>query len=427
MFLSAVDLEYRFSNGSLPVMGSMTYENIGPISGVKRSVYSLAENKEGELWGGTQAGILFRIVFAKTASGNLDVPNARVEEFKEKDGIRGLSGLAVGPIEGKVYTSGIDGFYFFNSSTQEFERDPIFSFSDEIANINLDTYGLGVAETGNVYLDFKGEKRLAARQADGTFILQSYPFNLINSSRVASAYTEPNGVIWFGTDEGLIRLDPNKDYKIDHPVPVYFNSIVTGEKSLAPKEYLAGAIPEIAFKGNGIRFDYSAPYFIRENQIRYQTFLEGLDADWSNWEDKVYREFSNLPWGTYTFRVRAKNTFGTVSEEIDYTFEISPPWYATWWAYLLYFLSFGLIVFGMVKFQTGRILAKERERNLEREVVQAKEIEKAYNKLKATQSQLIQSEKMASLGELTAGIAHEIQNPIEFCQQFRRGQRRTHR
>lgn len=398
--------------------GEYDYENIGPISGVKRSVYSLAENKEGELWGGTQAGILFRIVFAKTASGNLDVPNARVEEFKKKDGIRGLSGLAVGPIEGKVYTSGIEGFYFFYPSIQEFERDPVFSFSDEIANINLDTYGIGVAETGNVYLDFKGEKRLAVRHADGTFILQSYPFNLINSSRVASAYTEPSGVIWFGTDEGLIRLDPNKDYKIDHPVPVYFNSIVTGEKSLAPKEYLDGSIPKIAFKGNGIRFDYSAPYFIRENQIRYQTFLEGLDADWSNWEDKVYREFSNLPWGKYTFRVRAKNTFGTVSEEIDYTFEISPPWYATWWAYLLYFLSFGLIVYGVVKFQTGRILAKERERNLEREVVQAKEIEKAYNKLKATQSQLIQSEKMASLGELTAGIAHEIQNPLNFVNNF---------
>jgi signal transduction histidine kinase len=65
-----------------------------------------------------------------------------------------------------------------------------------------------------------------------------------------------------------------------------------------------------------------------------------------------------------------------------------------------------------------RIVLAERQKNQERELSQAKAIEKAYTELKSTQAQLIQSEKMASLGELTAGIAHEIQNPLNFVNNF---------
>ena len=57
-------------------------------------------------------------------------------------------------------------------------------------------------------------------------------------------------------------------------------------------------------------------------------------------------------------------------------------------------------------------------RNAKQQKVSKTKIEKAYDELKSTQSQLIQSEKMASLGELTAGIAHEIQNPLNFVNNF---------
>ena len=75
-----------------------------------------------------------------------------------------------------------------------------------------------------------------------------------------------------------------------------------------------------------------------------------------------------------------------------------------------YVLIAGLMVFLLI----GFILYRNNRHKQKAKV----KIEKAYDELKSTQAQLIQSEKMASLGELTAGIAHEIQNPLNFVNNF---------
>jgi len=124
--------------------------------------------------------------------------------------------------------------------------------------------------------------------------------------------------------------------------------------------------------------------------------------------------------------VKAANDKGVWKEQgATLKIIINPPWWKTTRAYVLYAIITILAGFSIDRYLRRRLVERERERNRARELEHAKEIQKAYHKLeqthealKATQSQLIYSEKMASLGQLTAGIAHEIQNPLNFVNNF---------
>jgi signal transduction histidine kinase len=77
-----------------------------------------------------------------------------------------------------------------------------------------------------------------------------------------------------------------------------------------------------------------------------------------------------------------------------------------------------MVLLSANRWQRRRVINKERALMKEKELKQARAIEKAYHELQTTQQQLIHAEKLASLGELTAGIAHEIQNPLNFVNNF---------
>ena len=180
-------------------------------------------------------------------------------------------------------------------------------------------------------------------------------------------------------------------------------------------------VPEhlsLAYNNNYLTFQFVGITIQSPKKVKYQYKLEGLDENWSALTNRTEAPYGNLPHGKYTFKVKAMNGDGYWSKEFNYSFTIRPPWWHTWWAYCIYGLLIITAVYAIYRYQKQRIIRIEREKSQKKELAQAKEIEKAYNELETTQAQLIQSEKMASLGELTAGIAHEIQNPLNFVNNF---------
>jgi len=233
-----------------------------------------------------------------------------------------------------------------------------------------------------------------------------------------------DGRFYFGSEQGLTTFSSITANNLP-PAIIISNFFISNKSVLEMQENspLTESLQEtksmsLPFNQNSLSFEFAALHYANPRKNQYAHMLEGYDQDWI-YDNRNFAAYTNLDPGNYKFKVRAANAYGIWNEEgLTLEINILPPWWRTWWAYTSYAVLFVGLAFTADRTVRRSIKLRERERSRERELKQAKEIERAYTELKSTQSQLIQSEKMASLGELTAGIAHEIQNPLNFVNNF---------
>jgi signal transduction histidine kinase len=342
-----------------------------------------------------------------------------------------------------------DGKTFTHFTKKEgLSNDDVSSiFEDRAGNIWIGTsVGLNI-------LSAKSLLKLSANNSTEAALFKSYTYeDGLLGTGCDAIFEDKNGTIWISTSDRLTAYHPEGDKPDTIPPNIQLTGIALFNEKIPwvnleqkkdtnivlPNGVNVGHfkfdslskwynIPEhlsLAYNNNFLTFNFIGITTKSPHQVKYQYKLEGLDDNWNALTNRNEAVYGNLPPDNYTFKVKAMNSDGYWSKEVSYNFTIRPPWWRTWLAYTLYVLAFVGAVSWFIAYRSRRLRLENRI--LEEKVIQrtvqleqkSTELEKSLNDLKSTQSQLIQSEKMASLGELTAGIAHEIQNPLNFVNNF---------
>ena len=376
------------------------------------NVSVILEGEKNELWIGLSDNGGISNMDRKSRKFKHYLPGITVNDlFKDKSGI--------------IWSGTREGLYRYNKTLDDF-----YPLIKDSTGIDIDSPVMSIIADN--------EDNLWISTLTGIYKLNNSRDNLVHFGKEsgvitadkdrlikATGYKASDGKLFFVDSNGYYAFYPAEfNIPLDES-PLYFTSFWLNNRSLVPdkKSPLKEALNDtkeilLDHDENEFAFSFtSIDYRTSGDKIMYYQ-LENYDTDWreARIEEKV--NYFRVPPGNYNFRIKAVNSRNGVWSEKSIAMIVTPPWWTTWWAYGLYFVLFIVSVYAMDQYQHKRLLEKARAETKEKELAQAKEIKKAYSELKVTQSQLIQSEKMASLGELTAGIAHEIQNPLNFVNNF---------
>lgn len=191
--------------------------------------------------------------------------------------------------------------------------------------------------------------------------------------------------IWFGTENGLVLYNSDKDFKNKVP-PITSLSYISINDSLQNIE------KEIQLKYGTYKFNFGFAGLTLKGakKVKYSYILEGFDDKWSPQSDKNSIYYTRMNEGEYTFRVKSFNADGTEGTEVSVKIIVSLPYWKTWWFYVLCFTGVIAIIFIVVKIRE-RSFIKYQEKLKRDLALRTREVVEQKNKIEAINKDITDS------------------------------------
>jgi signal transduction histidine kinase/DNA-binding response OmpR family regulator/streptogramin lyase len=299
----------------------------------------MTEDSEGNLWGGNYTTLIkIDRKHKRHAIYNIGYPVRCIHEDRDKE-------LWIGTQGG--------GLVLFNKKngqlTQYTTKDGLPSnvllrfLEDGNRNLWISTFN------GLTKFNLKARTCRNFTQSDG---LQSNQFSF------NAATTLSTGEFLFGGIKGFNYFFPDSIYYNAIAPRVFLDGIKINNKPVeADTSYISGRDMEkiteitVPFAKSILSMDFLALSFAGADKIKYAYYLDGWDKTWNYISNARTANYSRLEAGSYDFKVKVSGPDGKFSKETQLLrIIVLPPWYQTWWAYLLYAMVFAGSVYLYIQY-----------------------------------------------------------------------------
>ncbi|MGA1978045.1 MAG: two-component regulator propeller domain-containing protein [Bacteroidales bacterium] len=167
--------------------------------------------------------------------------------------------------------------------------------------------------------------------------------------------TDSRGNIWFGTANGVTRLDPELMPPVNKNPAVHLSAMEVNYLPRVMKRDM-----KLNYKEKNILFNYYSVSLTDPDAVKFKVMMKGFDSDWEHPSVMTMKDYPLLP-GHYTFRVKASNSYGYWNETpVEYSFTIRPPFYETPWFIAICLGAIAIAIISYIKIREQNLIREKK-------------------------------------------------------------------